>query len=86
MDAGNKLAASGYKMTVKALTGDNKYKGMLLTLNNVRIKSISGLQFGQNANDISTFEANCLLNSWSATPGALGAAAGIGSAINSIVG
>ena len=84
-EANNVWADSGYTMTVKALTGDSKYKGTLLTLNNVRIKSITGLSFGQSKNEMSTFEVNCLLNSWSATPGALGGAAGIGSAVNSIL-
>ena len=84
-EANNVWADSGYTMTVKALTGDSKYKGTLLTLNNVRIKSITGLSFGQSKNEMSTFEVNCLLNSWSATPGALGGAAGIGSAVKSIL-
>lgn len=84
-ESNNVWADSGYTMTVKALTGDSKYKGMLFTLKNVRIKSISGLSFGQSKNEVSTFDVNCLLNSWTATPGALGAAASIGAAVNSIV-
>ncbi len=85
-ESSNVMADCGYTMTIKALTGDKKYKGMLLTLKNVRLKSVSGLQFGYSSNDISTFEVNCLLNSWSATPGALGAVASVGAAVNSIVG
>ena len=42
-DASNYLAKSGYNMTITALTGDKKYKGMLLTLEHVRIESVSGL-------------------------------------------
>ncbi len=84
-ESNNVWADSGYTMTVKALTGDSKYKGMLLTLKNVRLKSLSGLSFGQSKNEVSTFEANCLLNSWTATPGALGGAASIGAAVNSIL-
>ena len=84
-DATNSMAKSGYTMTIKCLTGDDKYKGMLLTLQHVRIESVSGLQFGYSDNDISTFEVNCKLISWSATPGALADIANIAGAVNSLV-
>ena len=84
-DAANSMAKSGYTMTIKALTGDDKYKGMLLTLQHVRIESASGLSFGYADNDISTFELNCRLVTWSATPGALGTVANLGAAVNSLV-
>jgi len=46
-DSSNVLANSGYTMTVKALTGDEKnYAGSMITLNGVRIESVSGLSFG----------------------------------------
>ena len=84
-DATNSMAKSGYTMTIKCLTGDDKYKGMLLTLQHVRIESVSGLQFGYGDNDISTFEVNCKLINWSATPGALADIANIAGAVNSLV-
>lgn len=84
-DATNSMAKSGYTMTIKCLTGDDKYKGMLLTLQHVRIESVSGLQFGYSDNDISTFEVNCKLINWSATPGALADIANIAGAVNSLV-
>ena len=84
-DATNSMAKSGYTMTIKCLTGDYKYKGMLLTLQHVRIESVSGLQFGYSDNDISTFEVNCKLINWSATPGALADIANIAGAVNSLV-
>lgn len=84
-DAANYLAKSGYTMSIKALTGDKKYKGMLLTLEHVRIESASGLSFGYADNDISTFELNCRLIGWTATPGALGTVANLAGAVNSLV-
>ena len=84
-DAANQMAKSGYTMSIKALTGDKKYKGMLLTLEHVRIESVSGLQFGYADNDISTFDISCRLINWNATPGALGGVAGIAGAVNSLV-
>ena len=84
-EATDVMANTGYTMTIKALTGDEKYKGTLLTLNNVRFESVSGLQFGYSDNDISTFELNCKLLDYTVTPGALGTVANIAATINSLV-
>ena len=84
-DAANQMAKSGYTMSIKALTGDKKYKGMLLTLEHVRIESVSGLSFGYADNDISTFDINCRLINWTATPGALGTVASLAASVNSLV-
>lgn len=84
-DAANQMAKSGYTMSIKALTGDKKYKGMLLTLEHVRIESASGLQFGYADNDISTFDISCRLINWTATPGALGTVASLAASVNSLV-
>ena len=84
-EATDVMANTGYTMTIKALTGDEKYKGTLLTLNNVRFESVSGLQFGYSDNDISTFELNCKLLNYTVTPGALGTVANIAATINSLV-
>ena len=85
-EASNVLAATGYKMTIKELTGDNKYKGTLLTLNNVRFESVSGLEFGYDENDISTFTINCKLIDYTVTPGALSLLANVAGIVNSMAG
>ncbi len=82
----SKLANSGYTMTIKCLTGDEKhYKGALVTLRGVRLETVSGLQFNYNGGDISTFTMNYKYIDFSYTPGALGKAAGIVGAINSLI-
>lgn len=85
-EATNVLAQTGYTMTIKALTGDKKYKGTLLTLNNVRLESISGLDFGYDNNNIQTFEVGCKLLEYTSTPGALGMLANAAGIINSLAG
>lgn len=73
-------------MTIKCLTGDEKhYKGALVTLRGVRLETVSGLQFNYNGGDISTFTVNYKYIDFSYTPGALGKAAGIVGAINSLI-
>ena len=82
----SKLANSGCTMTIKCLTGDEKnYKGALVTLRGVRLETVSGLQFNYNSGDISTFTVNYKYIDFSYTPGALGKAAGIVGAINSLI-
>ena len=82
----SKIANSGYTMTIKCLTGDEKnYKGALVTLRGVRLETVSGLQFNYNSGDISTFTVNYKYIDFSYTPGALGKAAGIVGAINSLI-
>ena len=82
----SKLANSGYTMTIKCLTGDEKnYKGALVTLRGVRLETVNGLQFNYNSGDISTFTVNYKYIDFSYTPGALGKAAGIVGAINSLI-
>lgn len=82
----SKLANSGYTMSIKCLTGDEKhYKGALVTLRGVRLETVSGLQFNYNGGDISTFTVNYKYIDFSYTPGALGKAAGIVGAINSLI-
>lgn len=85
-EATNVMAQTGYTMTIKALTGDEKYKGTLLTLKNVRFDSVSGLSFGYSDNDVQTFELACKLLDYSVTPGALGTLANVAATVNSLVG
>lgn len=79
------MAASGYKMTIKAINGDDNYPGTLYTLNNVRIQSVGQLQYGYADNDISTFDVQCKCQDYTATPGALGSITGIMNTIESMV-
>ena len=39
------LLDNGVKMTIKCLTGDKKYKGAVITLNQVRFEKLEGLNF-----------------------------------------
>lgn len=51
--AGKSLVNSGYTLTIKALTGDEKhYKGALVTCSGVRFESVSGLDWGYDDNAI----------------------------------
>lgn len=70
--SGRVLASSGYTMTIKALTGDEKhYKGALATLSGVRLTTVSGLDWGHEDNSIQTFTVNGLVQQVSYTPGAI---------------
>ena len=81
----NVLADSGYTMTIKALTGDKKYAGSLITLRGVRLDNISGLSFGYSDNEIQTFTVGCKCIDFTYTPGTLAKAAGILGAAGSLV-
>lgn len=63
-----KLANNGYTMTLKALTGDNKYSGMLITCRGVRLTTLAGLDYGQNSNDVQTFSVQGLIQDYSVAP------------------
>lgn len=45
MGASSNLLDNGITMTIKCLTGDPKYKGSLVTLNDVRFEKLDGLSF-----------------------------------------
>lgn len=76
---------NGVKMTIKCLTGDDKYKGSLITLNSVILEKLDGLQFQYNGGDISTFNVGFQYLDFNFTPGALADAAGIIGAIDTLV-
>ncbi len=86
-DSTNVLANSGYTLVVKCLTGGekNSWKGATVTIRGVRLESVSGLSFGYSNNDISTFTVSFKYIDFSYTPGALGKAAGVFGAVNSIL-
>lgn len=84
---GKVLADSGYTITIKALTGDeDHYKGALVTLSGVRLKSVGGLDWGYDDNTIQTFQVGGLVQSVSYTPGALAKAAGVLGTASSLFG
>ena len=58
MSGSSTLVNTGYTMTIKCLSGDDKYKGSLITLNNVIFEKVNGLQFGYSNNDISKFNVS----------------------------
>lgn len=82
----NTLVKSGFTMTIKALTGDSKYKGSLITCRGVRVESIDGLNFGQASNDIQKFSIKGRMQDFTYTPGILGLPAGILGTVNSLIG
>jgi len=50
---GKVLMNSGYTITIRALTGDNKhYKGALVMMSGVRLTSVAGLDWGYDDNAI----------------------------------
>lgn len=83
----NVLANSGYTLVIKCLTGGEKksWKGAVVTLRGVRFESVSGLTFGYSNGDISTFTARFKYIDFTFTPGALGKAAGVIGAVNSLL-
>lgn len=79
------LADSGYTMVIKALNGDSKYSGGVITLNGVRVSSISGLEFGHSNNDIQTFTLSLKCAHFTFSPGALGKTSNVIGVINSLI-
>lgn len=86
MNATTELANGGYTMTVKAMTGDEKYAGMLVTCTGVRLTGIGQLSYGQSQNEAQTFEVTGQMQEFTVTPGALGTVANIGGIANSLLG
>ena len=79
------LLNDGYTMTVKAI-GDNYSKGGVITLNGVRFKTCSGLNFSYDDGGISTFDLGCSAIDFNATPGQLSKVGGVIEAIKSLAG
>ena len=84
--ASERMVNPGYTMTIKALTGDNKYSGALITMRGVRLQSVGGLSWAQDSNSIQTFQVQGKLIDFTYTPGALSQAAGIMGAANQLLG
>lgn len=76
---------SGYTMVIKALNGDSKYKGGIITLTGVRITNVSGLEFSHSGADVQTFTVSLQCAYFTFTPGALGTVANVVGAVNSLI-
>ena len=85
-EANSEKVNSGYTLTVKALTGDEKYKGTLYTFFGVRITSLGSLSYAYDQNNTSMFDLQLKCNYFNVTPGALGTAANVIGAFNSLIG
>lgn len=85
MGAASTLISNGITMTIKCLTGDEKYKGSIITLNNVQFEKLDGLSFQYNSGDVSTFNLGFQYLDFTFTPGALGAVAGVVGAVDSMI-
>lgn len=84
-NASHTFAKTGYTLTVRALTGDKKYKGTLFTLDGVMLTEVNGLTFDYATRELSTFNVNCKLTGLVATPGGLSKAANFFGAIASLI-
>lgn len=76
---------TGIVMTIKCLTGDNDYKGSLITLRSVFFDKLDGMAFDYSGGDISTFTLNFQYLDYAFTPGALAKVAGVTGAIGSLI-
>ena len=85
-NATTELANGGYTMTVKVMTGDKKYDGMMITCKGVKLVNLGALSYGQSQNEIQTFEVQGQMQEFVVTPGALGTVANVGGMVTSLFG
>ena len=85
MGQASTMINNGVKMTIKCLTGDEKYKGALITLNSVVFEKVDGLSFQYSGGEVSTFNLNFQYLDFNFTPGALSKASGIIGAIDTLI-
>ena len=85
-NATTELANGGYTMTVKVMTGDKKYDGMMITCKGVKLVNLGALSYGQSQNEIQTFEVQGQMQEFVVTPGALGTVANVGGIVTSLFG
>ena len=81
-----RMMNSGYTMTIKALTGDPKYAGALITMRGVRLESVGSLSWAQDGNAVQTFTISGKLIDFTYTPGALKQTSGLLGAVGSMFG
>ena len=85
-NATTELANGGYTMTVKVMTGDEKYDGMMITCKGVKLVNLGALSYGQSQNEIQTFEVQGQMQEFVVTPGALGTVTNVGGMVTSLFG
>lgn len=85
MGQASNMLDNGVTMTIKCLTGDDNYKGSLITLKGVRLEKLDGLSFQYSGGEVSTFNVSFNYIEYNFTPGALAQAAGVIGAIDSII-
>ena len=85
MGQASNMLDNGVTMTIRCLTGDDNYKGSLITLKVVRLEKLDGLQFQYSGGEVSTFNVSFNYIEYNFTPGALAQAAGVIGAIDSII-
>lgn len=85
-NAEESMVNSGYTMTIRSLGDGVKHTGMTITLNGVRFKSVSGLNFISTDATISTFTLTISAISFTATIGKLQKISGFAGALKQLIG
>lgn len=85
MGQASTMIDNGVVMTIKCLTGDDNYKGSVITLKSVMLEKLDGLSFQYSGGEVSTFNVGFQYLDFNFTPGALGKAAGIVGAVDSLI-
>lgn len=77
----------GYTVILKALTGDSSYTGLNITMRGVQLTSLGGLNFGQSANEVATFDLGFKCLDFSITSnGTMGTISNVMTAVDNIFG
>lgn len=71
------LMNAGYVMTIRVLGDGDNTDGILITLNGVRFKNVSGLDFSPSGSDIASFNVDCSCVSFKTSAGKVSTATGI---------
>lgn len=79
------LLDNGIVMTIKCLTGDDNYKGSVITLKSVRFEKLDGLSFDYSGGEPQKFTLIFQYLDFTFTPGGLGAVAGVLGAVDSLL-
>lgn len=79
------MVNSGYTMTIRALGDGQNHDGMTITLNGVRMRAVSGLNFNSSDMSVSTFTLNLSVISFTATMGKLQKVSGLAGALKSLL-
>lgn len=81
----SQMLDNGITMTIKCLTGDNDYKGSLITINCVRFEKLDGMQFQYSGGEAMTFQLSFQYLDFNFTPGGLSKPAGILGAVDQLI-